>query len=174
MDDIEKVETNAANNNRTWWVFELETRWDEVNVYVDDTGIIERPVIDMGQTGGLPSGGDVESFIEKKYPGARILERDYDDGFLEVEILHDGTKKELKFNGRNEWVRTEWEIRSRELPQNVTDAISYKGYRLDDEEAEVVETPSGKWYEVEVRDGHRELKLHIDDDGKILRTEYDD
>ena len=98
VDDIEKVETNAANDNRTWWVFELETRWDAVNVYVDDTGIIERPVIDMGQTGGLPSGGDVESFIEKKYPGARILERDYDDGFLEVEILHDGTKKELKFN----------------------------------------------------------------------------
>ncbi len=81
-----------------------------MNVYVDDTGIIERPVIDMGQTGGLPSGGDVESFIEKKYPGARILERDYDDGFLEVEILHDGTKKELKFNGCDEWVRTEWEI----------------------------------------------------------------
>ena len=174
VDDIEKVETNAANDNRTWWVFELETRWDEVNVYVDDTGIIERPVIDMGQTGGLPSGGDVASFIEKKYPGARILERDYDDGFLEVEILHDGTKKELKFNGCDEWVRTEWEIRLRELPKAVTDAVSKGGYTFDDDEADVVEAPSGKWYEVEVRKGRDEFRLHIDDDGKILRTEYDD
>lgn len=174
VDDIEKVETNAANGNRTWWVFELEARWDDVEVYVDDTGIIERPAIDMGETGGLPSGGDVESFIEKKYPGARILERDYDDGFLEVEILHENKKKELTFNGRDEWVKTEWEVRVRELPKAVTDAISQGGYRLDDDEADFVETPKESRYEVEVTKDRREYELSISPEGKILRERYDD
>ncbi len=34
-----------------------------------------------------------------------------------------------------------------------------------------MEAPSGKWYEVEVRKGRDEFRLHIDDDGKILRTD---
>lgn len=173
VDDIEKVETNAANGNRTWWVFELETRWDDVEVYVDDSGLIERPQIDMGESGGLPAGGDIESFINQKYPGARIVERDYDDGFLEVEIIHENIKKELTFNGRNEWIRTEWEVRLRELPEAVTQAVSREGYRFDDDEADFVETSSQSYYEVEVRKDRGEYKLRIDPQGKILHTMRD-
>lgn len=173
IDDIEKVETNAANGNRTWWVFELETRWDDVKVYVDDSGLIERPQIDMGESGGLPAGGDIESFINRKYPGARIVERDYDDGFLEVEIIHENIKKDLTFNGRDEWIKTEWEVRARELPEAVTQAISKEGYRLDDDEADFVETSSQSYYEVEVTKNRQEYKLRIDPQGNILQTMRD-
>ncbi len=154
-------------------MFELETRWYDVEVYVDDSGLIERPQIDMGESGGLPAGGDIESFINQKYPGARIVERDYDDGFLEVEIIHENIKKELTFNGRNEWIRTEWEVRLRELPEAVTQAVSREGYRFDDDEADFVETSSQSYYEVEVRKDRGEYKLRIDPQGKILHTMRD-
>ena len=174
IDDIEKVETNAANGGKSWWVFELETRWDDVEVYVDDSGLMnERPSIDMGESGGLPAGGDIESFISQKYPGARIIERDYDDGFLEVEIIHENIEKELTFNGSDEWIRTEWEVRVRELPEAVTQAISKEGYRLDDDEADFVETASQSYYEVEVTKDRREYKLRIDAQGTILHTMRD-
>lgn len=174
IDDIEKVETNAANGGKSWWVFELETRWDDVKVYVDDSGLLnERPSIDMGESGGLPAGGDIESFINTKYPGAHIIERDYDDGFLEVEIIHENAKKELTFNGSDEWIRTEWEVRARELPEAVTQAISKEGYRLDDDEADFVETSSQSYYEVEVRKDRGEYKLRIDPQGNILQVMRD-
>lgn len=176
IDEIEKLETNEKNGGKTYWCFELETRWDEVDVYVDaaEKKIVDRPQLDMGDSGSSAPAGDVEKFIAQKYPGARITDRDKSDGYLEVEIWHDNKEKEVKFNGRNEWVRTEWEIRSNELPAAVTDAISKGGYSLGDDEADVVETPSGKWYEVEVRKGREEYKLWIDESGKILRTERDD
>lgn len=175
VEDIEKVEAKTAEGNGTWWVFEIESRWDDMEVYIDDSGIIpSRPTIDMGDTGGIQTGSDIETFINEKYAGARIIERDYDDGFLEVEIFHDNVAKELLFNGSNEWLRTTWEIRINALPQAVTDAITAAGYRIDDDEANVVETPSATYYEIEVADGGREMQLHIDANGQILRTEYDD
>ena len=102
------------------------------------------------------------------------MEKEYDDGLLEVEIRHDNREKTVKFNGRNEWVMTEWEVRANELPAAVTDAIAANNYTLDDNEADYVETPDSQWYEVEVRQGRQELKLYISPEGNILRTEYDD
>ena len=46
--------------------------------------------------------GDVAALIEQMYPGARIQERDWDDGYLEVEIWHDGREKNVYFNGAGE------------------------------------------------------------------------
>ena len=52
------------------------------------------------------------------------MEYDYDKGLLEVEIWHENREKDVYFNGRNEWVYTEWDIRRSELPQAVTAAIA--------------------------------------------------
>lgn len=108
-------------------------------------------------TGAVVS--DIEQFIQENYPGAVIIERDYDDGYLEVDIRHEGKEKELLFNGRNEWVRTSWDISIRELPSAVTAALSAEGYRIDDDEAEVVETVDSFWYEVEVQRSGEEFKV---------------
>lgn len=171
IDDVEKYTTR---NNGTYYCFELKTAYDDdVKVYVNETGIISRP--QNGSDGGnsnVPVEDELQNFIDQKYPGAIILEKDYDHGYLEIDILHDGIEKEIKFNGQNQWVRTEWEVR--QLPDAVKNTITAQGYTLDDNEFGYVETADSIWYEVEVRKGRDELKLYISPTGEILRTEYDD
>lgn len=171
IDDVEKYTTR---DNGTYYCFELKTAYDDdVKVYVNETGIISRP--QNGSDGGnsnVPVEDELQNFIDQKYPGAIILEKDYDHGYLEIDILHDGIEKEIKFNGQNQWVRTEWEVR--QLPDAVKNTITAQGYTLDDNEFGYVETADSIWYEVEVRKGRDELKLYISPTGEILRTEYDD
>ena len=171
IDDVEKYTTR---DNGTYYCFELKTAYDDdVKVYVNETGIISRP--QNGSDGGnsnVPVEDELQNFIDQKYPDAIILEKDYDHGYLEIDILHDGIEKEIKFNGQNQWVRTEWEVR--QLPDAVKNTITALGYTLDDNEFDYVETTDSSWYEVEVRKGRDELKLYISPTGEILRTEYDD
>ena len=171
IDDVEKYTTR---DNGTYYCFELKTAYDDdVKVYVNETGIISRP--QNGNDGGnsnVPVEDELQNFIDQKYPGAIILEKDYDHGYLEIDILHDGIEKEIKFNGQNQWVRTEWEVR--QLPDAIKNTITTQGYTLDDNEFGYVETADSIWYEVEVRKGRDELKLYISPTGEILRTEYDD
>lgn len=171
IDDVEKYTTR---DNGTYYCFELKTAYDDdVKVYVNETGIISRPQngSDRGNS-NVPVEDELQNFIDQKYPGAIILEKDYDHGYLEIDILHDGIEKEIKFNGQNQWVRTEWEVR--QLPDAVKNTITAQGYTLDDNEFGYVETADSIWYEVEVRKGRDELKLYISPTGEILRTEYDD
>ena len=171
IDDVEKYTTR---DNGTYYCFELKTAYDDdVKVYVNETGIISRPQngSDVGNS-NVPVDDELQNFIDQKYPGAIILEKDYDHGYLEIDILHDGIEKEIKFNGQNQWVRTEWEVR--QLPDAVKNTITAQGYTLDDNEFGYVETADSIWYEVEVRKGRDELKLYISPTGEILRTEYDD
>lgn len=171
IDDVEKYTTR---DNGTYYCFELETAYDDdIEVYVDETGIINRPQNGSGDgSSNVPVEDDIQSFIDQKYPGAVILEKDYDHGYLEIDILHDGMEKEIKFNGQNQWISTEWEVR--QLPEAVKNAVIAEGYTLDDDEFDYVETADSAWYEVEVRKGRDELKLYISPAGEILRTEYDD
>ena len=171
IDDVEKYTTR---DNGTYYCFELKTAYDDdVKVYVNETGIISRP--QNGNDGGnsnVPVEDELQNFIDQKYPDAIILEKDYDHGYLEIDILHDGIEKEIKFNGQNQWVRTEWEVR--QLPDAIKNTITTQGYTLDNNEFDYVETTDSSWYEVEVRKGRDELKLYISPTGEILRTEYDD
>ena len=173
IDDIEKYELNDGSS---FYCFELESRYDDdYTIYINETGVISKPILP-----NLPAGGGdgiavedaIRKVIDERYPVATVIEKDYDDGYLEITIRHDNLVKELQFNGRNEWIRSEWEVR--QLPDAVTSAIEQGNYTLDDREFDYVETASESWYEVEVRQGRQEMKLYITPDGNILRTEYDD
>ena len=175
VDEVEMYVVNDGGTETVYYCFELETRFDDdYKIYVRADGVEERPELGGGQTGGggVPVESDVETFINQRYPGAVILERDYDDGYLEIDIRHDGVEKEVLFNGRNEWVRTEWEMRS--LPDAVQQAVEAGGYRISDREYDRVETPDGNWYEVEAVKDRREWKLYVTDDGTIFNTRHDD
>ena len=147
IDDIEKwsLDKATADGISVFWCVEVETRHKEVDIYVNDSPvrIIPRPVIDMGNTGGngLPVEDEIERFLNDRYPGAKVVERDYDDGCLELTILQENLRKEVLFDGRNNWLRTEWELHR--LPQNILDAVQQAGYTLDDDEFECIETSGG-------------------------------
>lgn len=174
---IEEAEKYETEKSGTFYCFELETRFDDdVKIYISHDGTVLEGRPDLGGGNTEDTGtvaGDVEQFIQENYPGAVIIERGYDDGYLEVDIRHDGKEKELLFNGRYEWVRTSWEISSQELPSAVTAALTAGGYRLDDNEADVIETPDSSWYEVEVLHNGEELKVFIDAAGNIIKTVRD-
>ena len=92
------------------------------------------------------------------------------DGYLEVEIWHDGREKDVYFNGAGEWVWTEWDVRYSELPEAVKSVLTsgYGDYEVDD--VTYVETPSGEYYLIELEGrGDRELHLRIDASGNILQ-----
>lgn len=174
VDEADKYETAQSG---IFYCFELEGRFDnDIKIYISNDGTVLSGRPDLGANSSENTGtvaGDIDQFIQENYPGAVIIERDYDNGYLEVDIRHDGKEKELRFNGQNEWVRTSWEISIGELPSAVTNALSAGGYRLDDNEAEVIETTDSLWYEVEVRQNGGEFKVSVDGSGNIINVMRD-
>ncbi len=175
LEGVDFYETVRSGN---FYCIELENRFDDdVKIYMDENGnlLSQRPDTGTGNEGQgeIPVENDIRTFIETNYPGAVILDKDYDHGLLEVEIRHEGLEKELRFNGRNEWLGSEWEVRISKLPAAVRQALSDNGYRPDDEEATYMETPDGMWYEIEAYKDRREWTVYINPDGIILDERLD-
>ena len=112
---------------------------------------------------------DIRSFIEQKYQGARILyaEKDF-NGEIDVEIIHDNIKKDVKFNRRDEWIKTSWDVAINELPDAARESIlnRYQNYRIDD--VDYIETPSGDHYKVEIEKGEWDKTVFVTANGEIL------
>lgn len=173
IDDISLYDT--AQSGR-FYCFELETRFDdEVEVYITEGGETLQGKPSLGDNAGVAVSESIEEFIAGKYPGAVILERDNDNGYIEVEIRHDGKVKEVVFNWQNEWLRTEWELFRNELPQNIAAVIAtnYGDYYIENDGIDIIETPTGIFYEVELEGRGRDLKLIISSDGTIERVMED-
>lgn len=168
IDDIDHYRTPDGEFYR----YDLESVQGDVKVDIAPDGtltVVQPGSGKPGQGNGQMIPAEVADFIETKYPGARIVEYDYDDGLLEVEIWHENREKKVCFNGRNAWVRTEWDIRRHELPQTVVEAIAasqWASFEIDD--IEYVQTPAGEYYLVELERGDREVELRIDSEGTIL------
>lgn len=193
-EDADYYET-ADNGN--FYRIELESRYGDTVVEIDAEGNIlsgqpgsgQTPGQDPGQNPGQGPGQDpdhgsghvpdygggsgesstVAGLIEEMYPGAVILERDYDDGYLQIEIRHEGRSKDVYFNGRLEWVRTEWDVRYQELPEAVLNILNtdYSSYRIDD--LTWVETPDTSYYLVELEGRYDdERRIRVTPDGTVL------
>ena len=78
-------------------------------------------------------------------------------------------RKELYFNGQNEWIRTTWDIAYNQVPGDVIGFINsaYGDCKIEHDEIEVVDTPAALWYEFEVERNDRELKVQVYADGTL-------
>lgn len=172
IDDIDFYQTESGEFYR----FDLESRNGDVKIDIATDGQITPASPVIGTTDPNPNipetpgvvGSDYRTFIESTYPGARILERDYDDGYLEIEIWHDGREKNVYFDGSENWVFTKSDCRFRDLPEVVINSINsqYAHYEVDD--IELIESPSGTWYAIELERGDRDINIRIDANGTIL------
>ena len=112
---------------------------------------------------------DIRSFIEQKYEGARILyaEKEF-NGEIDVEIIHDNKKKDVKFNRNNNWINTTWDVAINELPDAARESVlnRFPDYRIDD--VDYIETPSGDRYKVEMEKGEWDKTVFVTADGEIL------
>ena len=175
IEDIDRIERAGME---TFYVIEVETRSGniekEADLYYSETGALIKVVLDeeadYDYEDYLPSDiqTSLESVIKGMYPGAVIVDVEYEKGGVEVEIIHDGRGKDVYLTKDNSWIRTEWDVRRSELPAAVTSQITatWPGWKIDD--AEYVDTPSGGWYKIELEKGESELKLRIAADGTVL------
>lgn len=163
VEEVEKIATAEL----AFYCVEMEQGDRDYKVYVDAATfeVINRPSLPEDDVqGGASVGADYETFIDGRYPGAVIVGRDDDDGMVEIEIMHDNVKKEVKFRG-GEWVRTEWEA---PLPDGIAALIRQAGYEPEPREwADVVETAKGIAYEVEATKDGAEYEVRVDEAGAV-------
>ena len=120
---------------------------------------------------------NTDRFIHDRYSGCRILDRDRDDGRLEIKINHRGVEKVLLFNPTHQWERTIWEIRREQLPKQIVRALSDIGFsfrNLDDNDNMIVDTPMGRFYAVQVDTDRRDGIYVISENGMIVHRYTDD
>ena len=134
---------------------------------------------DLSTSGRLlpPRHDGPRQFIKKHYPDARILDFDYDDGFIEIKIRHRGIEKIAVFSPEGKWLRTLWEIRRERLPQTILSSLGRIGFilkNIDDNDNRAFEDARGMNYAVQVRRGGREYVLVLSEKGNVTRRFYDD
>lgn len=175
VEDIDKLERSGME---TFYVIEAETRSGniekEVDLYYSESGALIKTVVDIDSDYDyedyLPADiqSELSKFVAQKYPGAVIMDTEFDDGEFEVEIVHEGRGKGVYFSKDYNWLRTECDVRKNELPAAVLAQLnaSYPSWKIDD--AEYVETPSGDWFKIELEKGDSEVKIRITPAGVIL------
>lgn len=146
VDDVDKVEREGVE---TVYVIEVEKQNQEIDLYYSAEGILIKEVADNDNDTDdeyLPTTqltAAMEKLINEKYAGAKIMEvdveddrNDWDFGFTEVDIIHQGTSREVKFDKSGNWYSTSWEVYI--LTTEVLNAINneinnkYPGYKIDD------------------------------------------
>ena len=172
VDDIDKIERRDLEDI---YVLELENGAQEVDLYLNEAGIIVKTVVETENDNDyedfLPSAINpaIEKFIQTQYPNARIVDVDFERNGIEVDIIHDYKGKEVLFTNDYNWIQTSWELRVSELPVVVKDALaqSHAGYTIDD--VDFVESPTGNFYAVELeKKGSKDLYIRITEEGKLL------
>lgn len=172
IDDIEYYETASKED---FYSVEIEGSHDnDIELYFDTEGnkIEAKPDFSDEIGNSISTNESIQAVLDERYPGAIIKGKDYDDGLTEIEISHNNIDKDVYFNGKNEWVRTEYEIKYNSLPEAVKSYIS-SNYRDYDDEADAVETPGETWYEIEAERNGSEYNVLITEEGE-LKAEYKD
>lgn len=91
----------------------------------------------------------------------------------EVEFKDQGVEREATYAAEGTLIETEEDIKPDALPAAVTEALKKAHPHATLKEAEKLMKPDGSvsGYEVEIKDGKKEVEIHLDAAGKILKTE---
>lgn len=120
----------------------------------------------------------LEAF-EKSHPDAKGVEFEEETfegkAAYEVEYKKEGKEYEFLYTADGSLVQKEEEINVQTLPEPVVQAITKVHPKAKIKEAEKVMKPDGTLtgYEVEIKEGGKELELELDTSGQILKTERD-
>lgn len=177
---IEEVEMLTREGMETLYAIEAERNDAEVELFYTADGVLVRASLDPGDGPGSGDHGDllpgelpeaIEAFLAQKYPDARIIDTEREQGGYEVEIVFEGVKYEVLFDASCQWVRTQNEVRRSQLPEAVVaawQASEYASWELDD--ADRYDSPEGEWYRLELENpsDEREATLRIRPDGTVF------
>ncbi|MCC8171058.1 MAG: PepSY-like domain-containing protein [Parabacteroides sp.] len=170
VDDIDQLERAGME---VLYIIEVENGNQETDLRYAASGVLISAVPDTDNDGSyqpvsIPQ--EITSFIKDKYPKAVIMEVEPEKtGEYEVDILDGNTPKEVRLDKNYKWLQTEWDIPYARLPEAVKTAIVtlYGAYTPDDD-ADLIETPAGIRYKVELEQGKVEKKVVFDEAGNEL------
>lgn len=173
---VDDVDLLSRRGLETVYSIEVERGESEYELLYAEDGILlsALPDTDGGDhadmlPSNLPQG--VQSYLSQHYPDARVVDTEFERGVYEVEIVDGRTVRELLFDADGNWLETRTEVRVSSLPAAVLDAVrtsEYGSWQIED--ADLVQTPDGEWYEVELEEPRtdREARLRVRADGTIL------
>lgn len=171
IDDIDMIERPEME---TMYVIEVEKGNEEYDLYYSEEGILIKAVIDTDdnddQEHYLPAqlSEKIQSFLQTKYPQARVIETEREKGYVEVDIIDSKTHREVVFTTEGDWMYTKTEINRNSVPQTIMDALNaseYGKYKIDD--IYHMDAPEAPYYYFELESGSKEVDLKITEDGKI-------
>lgn len=180
VDDVDKIE---RANAETLYKVEVEKKnQPDVDLYFSEDGILVNKVIDSKDKNhenlipqNLPA--NVKTYLDGNFkPSYRIIDVDMEikpqGKFLEVEIIHDGIKKDVYFKDSDAWSATKWELRrATDLPQAVLAAINssiYSTWSFDD--IDYLITPDGVFYLIEFEKNNQpDTTVRFCEDGQIVQ-----
>lgn len=182
-EEVDKI-SRKGDIVETLYEIEVEKEINDIetsaDLYFTSDGILAKEIIDSETDDDfeqfLPSqpSGAIDGWLDKNYPGARIVEIGKERNGTEVDFIYKNNDYEAFFDNSDSWVSTSYDIKISELPSNVKDALSAAGYTISDNEADVKETSQGRTYELEVQKGASEYEVIISEEGKIISERIDD
>lgn len=112
----------------------------------------------------------INSFIEKYFDGAIVIETEADANAYEVELIHRQKEKKVYFDSKGDWKKTTYDLNKSELPRKVTDALDiskYSSYSIDD--IEFTNTPKQNLYKIDLsRLFADDVVVYIDSTGRFI------
>lgn len=113
----------------------------------------------------------VEKAFSEKYSDATDVLWEQEKGGWEADFILSGQEYEAMFSADGSWMKTSQEIDPSEIPASVMSALETEVPGLLIDEVEIMQTPSGKFYEIEAELAGKEMTILTDLDGKILQKD---
>lgn len=116
---------------------------------------------------------ELDLTLKKKFSNVRDIEWEFENDIWEADFKQNNIKYSTVFDKQGNWIETEHEINSIDLPQGIQDSIKtkYQEYRI--KEVEYIESLSGIFYEIELKQGHKEIEVTYDELGNFIKKEND-
>lgn len=170
-EDVDKLE---RLNTATLFIIEVEKGKEEADLHYAENGTLVKVVTDPDNNQDnnyqpVQISKTMQDFLDQKYPGATILDMDKEPYGTEVDILYKGVHKEVKFDTNDAWISSEWEIKAREVPTTIMDALAtseYNQYKIEDIDA--VEKPSGMFYVFELEFEDNEVTITFNSEAQVV------
>ena len=117
---------------------------------------------------GISVPAELVDALAREYPDARRVEWEMQGTYYVADFYEGNIEKEAWFTKDGVWLHTTWDVLVRDLPQVAQAAVTaaYPGYVIDD--VEFVETPGGDYYEVEMEQGKKEVRVKVTAEGEIV------
>lgn len=170
IDDIDLLEKKGLESV---YIIEVEQQEREADLHYTADGLLIKVITDNSSSNHeyRPEivTTAIETFIQQKYPQARIVETEREGNRTEVDIIHNSLAKEVCFDTNNNWLYTSWDVPVITLPQTVKNVVNqaiYTGYIIED--ADYIENSQGMYYLLELEKGNSELQIKVSENGNVL------